>query len=364
MRHWCAVLATLAVVADWSASWAQDSTSRRKDAPYAAASTSAGQLVDESREAFLRSLLPLSDHLEHLSVIYEAQGRAAYDSIARQTRGSYETNRSQPDAKQLEKAFRPVFQTRLDALQEAAQRLENFRQPASTGWEADVALARVALAQAQLDQAKFLGKKTAVIELTETEQQLAADHYWKRLSDARVGQASMPALVQAVALMNVAPEFRRDTLKDAADKTVIWADRGAGIGRKDAVTRAELDLAWLDGYRQRKDGSLKVNDAAWRESDQFAERLFEQRLEFLPKGTATLGDLSRTWMLRQQMHEIARDAQYKMPKGSIDQHDQNLKVLQDAAQATTDRRGRHAADVTFVTLLADLRTAEKELEAR
>jgi len=360
-----AILAAFLALAETSqaqdpAAGRQKVSRRSKDAPpYAAAAATSQQLREESHDSFVRGLLPLSDHLEHLGLVYEAEARHAYDTLQRQTKGTYESNRATRfDQKQLERTFRPVYQARLTALEDVVQRLEAFQQPASTGWEADVALAKVALNRAQLETARLLGMKGAVIELTEAEERLAAEHYWKRLEDARVGQASLPALVQAVSLLNISPEFRRNMLQSVAEQTVIWEMEGAGIGRSDAVTRAQLDLSWLDGYKERRDGSIKVNDAAWRESDQLAATLFEQRAELYPKGTATLGDLSRTWHLRQQMHQIADEAHYEMPKASVEQHNRNLALLKEAAGATTDRRGRAAADVTFVALLGDLKAAE------
>lgn len=327
---------------------------------WAAAAKSARQLRADSVDAFNRGLLPLTDHLEHLSAAYEAEGRAAYVGVLQQGRSGagYESNLPQISPQEQRRALQPILQARLSALQDAVDRLVEFRQPGAIGWEADVALAKFALNQAQLEIARLTGQRAQVAQFAAADQQLAAEHYWKRFADAEVGLASTPALIQAVSLLNVAPEIRRNFYREAVDQTVIWASVGAGIGRRDEVTRADLDLNWLNGYVKRNDGSLVVNDQSWRESDQLAQTLFRQRLEFYPKGTATLADLSRAWVLRQHMHHVAGEGQYRMPAASRDQQVQNLKTLQEAAAATVDRRGRNAADVTFVHLLAELKATE------
>jgi hypothetical protein len=325
------------------------------------AAKSAVQLREQSRESFLRGLLPLQDYLEHLSTAFEAEGRSAYETTLGQLRSTpgYESNKPpQLTVQQRQKTFEPVYQARLAALQEAVDRLVEFQQPASVGWEADVALSRFALVQAQTDAARVYGKPGDVLQLKAGEEQLAVEQYWKRWDDASVGLASTQQLVQAVSLLNVAPELRRNFLQNAENQTVIWASAGAGIGRQDAVTKASFDLTWLNGYTEGQDGKRVVNEQSWRESDQLVETLFQQQREFFPKGTATLGDLSRTWNLREQMHHVATDAKYKMPGASIEQHRQNLQLLQRTADGTTDRRGRHAADVTFVQVLAQLKAAE------
>jgi hypothetical protein len=327
----------------------------------AAAARSSRELREESVDSFNRSLLPLTDHLEHLSATYEAETRAAYEQALRQggTVGGYETNQPpQLSPQDQRKLLQPVLQARLGALQDAVNRLVEFRQPASVGWEADVALARFALNQAQLETARITGQRLPAAQFAAADQQLAADHYWKRLADANVGLASVPAVLQAVSLLNVAPEVRRNFYQRAADQTAVWASVGAGIGRPDAVTQADLDLNWLGAYSQRGQTQRTVNEQRWKESDQLAQTLFQQRLEFYPKGTATLGDLSRAWATRQHMHQIARDLNVPVPEASQHEQTRNLKTLQNAAAATIDRRGRHAADVTYVRLLAELKATE------
>jgi hypothetical protein len=318
--------------------------------------------MEHTRDSFRRGLISLPDHLDHLAAFYETQARSVafqMDQEARSQAG-YEANRPpRYDRRVLEKAYQPVFQARLAALGEAVRMLEEFNEPASKGWAADLALSRVALRQAQLDMARLTGSKGAMVALSREQQELAAEHYWLRLQDADLGLASLPDLVQAVSLLNVAPEFRRNLLKGASEQTVIWESVGAEIGRPDAATRARLDLSWLDGYRDNRKGEIQVNDAAWRQSDELAQSLFQQREAYYSKGTATIGDLSRTWELRQQMFRIAAEARYEIPAASRQQHRRNLESLTQLASAITDLRGRHAADVTFVRLLGNLSTAER-----
>lgn len=326
----------------------------------------AQMLRNDSIDSFRRGLLPLPDHLEHLSAVFDCEGRAAYDSALRATRSQpYESPAASErgeavavDRQRLVKAMQPVFEARIRALQDVLSRLEQFNQPAAVGWVADVALARLALRQAQLEAAQFLGDQGKIQALAAEEQRLAAEHYYRRLLDAEVGLASVPSLIHAVALLNVAPELKRSFYESAAVNTTLWNLKGAEIGRKDAVTQARLDLSWLNAYTRQKDGELEVDEQHWLESDRLAQTLFEQRLAWYPKGTATLADLSRSWRTRQQIHQIAREAGFKIPHASLDQHERNLQTLLRSAEAIRDLRGRAAADVRYVRVLSALNEAE------
>lgn len=324
-------------------------------------------LRNDSSDSFRRGLLPLVDHLEHLSAVFDCEGRAAYDTALRATRSQpqYESQatseRGEPptvDRQRLVKAMQPVFAARIQALQDALSRLEQFNQPAAIGWVADVALARLSLRQAQREAAEFLGDRGKIQALSAEEQRLAAEHYYRRLLDAEVGLASVPSLIHAVALLNVAPEFKRQFYESAAVNTTLWNLKGAEIGRKDAVTQARLDLSWLNAYSRQKDGEPVVDEQHWLESDRLAQTLFEQRSAWYPKGTATLADLSRTWRIRQHIHQIAREAGFKIPHASIDQHERNLQNLLRSAEAVQDLRGRAAADVRYVRVLSALNETE------
>jgi hypothetical protein len=325
-------------------------------------------LRTDSLDAFRRGLLPLPDHLEHLAAIFDAEGRAAWESVLRasgrgsnyEARPGYEKDTAPPiDRKLLIKAMQPVFEARIQVLRDAVARLEQFKQPAAIGWAGDVALARVALCQAQLEAARWLGDRGQVLALENEEQVLAAQHYAQRLFDERfLGVASVPTMIHAVSLLNIAPEFKRNFYESAAVETTLWNLAGAEIGRGDAVTLARLNVSWLSGYTQQADGTLVINERNWQESDQLAQRLFEQRLEWYPKGTATLADLSRSWQMRQQMHQIAREAGYEVPAASLEQHQRNLQVLVRSADAVRDLRGRAAADVRYVRVLSSLKAAE------
>src|SRR5581483_2848075 len=69
-------------------------TATKNSPSYAIAAEEARQLSAESRDVFLRGLMPLPDYLEHLSVIYEAQARNTLDKLNREARSKlgYESN--------------------------------------------------------------------------------------------------------------------------------------------------------------------------------------------------------------------------------------------------------------------------------
>ena len=98
--------------------------------------TTSRRLFDQSRDSFERGLMPLQDHLEQLSFATQLNLRLAGATNQRDVQRDWQA--------QLVRQLEGV-----------AGRLEQFRQPASAGWESDVLLARFSLAEARAQLAKF-----------------------------------------------------------------------------------------------------------------------------------------------------------------------------------------------------------------
>lgn len=294
------------------------------------------RLIDQSRDSFERSLMPLEDHLEQLSVATNLNVR-----LAKAT--------NQPDVERDWQA------QQVRQLEGVAVRLERFRQPASIGWQADVFLARFSLADAQARLAKSDGNPELAAAAQTRAAEFARQHWAKRLDDSGIGHASAMQVWRATSLLNGA-EGRpagtgRDVLKRAVDATERWNFLGAGIGRKDLREAFEYELARVD-LQESKPGSEAFAAKAQR-AETLLTHLHETTTQFQSKGTASLFDVATTWAERSELHSYLQSAgEGLVPKTWKQRRESDLRSLQQLAKNTTDRRGRHAADTTYVEVLA------------
>lgn len=304
----------------------------------------AAELRSESRRSFERGLMPLPDYLESLAVVEAAMLREVEVDVDARPWPAV-------NARDVDRALAP----RLNDLRAAVARLKAFRQPAAEGYTADLALAEYALRDAELQAAYVTGTTPAVPRLSAEREQAAVEHYRRRVFDYNyLGHASLPSLVAAAAMLNVAPQWKLQVRQSAVARTRDWSQAGAGIGRSDRVTSATLDLAVDEIHFQ--DSALSVDTRAelYRQADQFAQQLQAQQEQYFARGTASLSDLTRSWQWRWQLQSRALRQDIPVAETAQASLDAELATLKRRARQVTDLRGRMRADVLRVELLGEL----------
>jgi hypothetical protein len=299
----------------------------------------ATDLADRSARAFGRGLMPLDDYLDQASLVQWteqllADVRFAGDAVA-------------------------VQRNHLARMQTALDQLRQLNQPNAKRWEAD---AESQLANARQDA---LAGRHAALRRAEA----ALEHNRLRQRDADIGWASLQATSRASALavssalldssaVTVSGAEHRTYLAAVARQTAAWGRDGAGIGRADRVQESELavELADLDG--ELRSGRTDQAAQSMRLAARKVQDLFATQQEFHAKGTASLHDLSRTWLAWRELHELAADKPGVVDSEQLAERERARSVLMRLADQTVDRRGRHAADVTVVRLIEQMEGLE------
>jgi hypothetical protein len=87
-----------------------------------------------------------------------------------------------------------------------------------------------------------------------------------------------------------------------------------------------------------------------RRADRRIRDLFATQREFHRKGTASLYELSRTWLAWRELHEMGAGQPGLVDADQLAERQQARSTLSGLADQTLDQRGRHAADITVVRL--------------
>lgn len=294
------------------------------------------KLLDHSRDSFDRGLMPLADHLDQLSVATNLNLRLAGATQQREVQRDWQA--------QLVRQLEGV-----------TAQLERFQQPASIAWESDVLLARFSLASAQAQLAKFENKPELATAVQARATEFAKQHWAKRLDDSSVGHASAMQIWRATSLLNNA-EGRsaaadRNVLRQAIAATDRWNFLGAGIGRNDLREAFQYELARVD-LKDSKPGTATFTANA-QQAETLLVKLHETTMQFQSQGTASLYDVATTWRERSELHSQLKSAgEDYVPKDWQQRRETDFRSLQRLATNTTDRRGRNAADTTYVEVLA------------
>lgn len=294
------------------------------------------RLIAQSRDSFDRGLVPLVDHLDQFTLATGLNLRFA--SLQKNRETQLEWHRLQ-----------------VRNLEGVTTQLERFQQPASAGWAADVLLARLSLAQSQARLAAFEERTNAATTAQRTIIDLARQHWDKRLDDASIGHATPMQLWRAAGLVfsseNRPLEADRNFLIQAIQATDRWNLAGSGIGREDLRDAFRFELARVD-LMSAKPGTESFNVQAER-AETSAKKLFDAISQFQSKGTASLYDLASVWRQRQEMHSYIEEIRPEpVPSAWKQRRSNDLSQLTRLASQTADRRGRAAADVSYVELLA------------
>lgn len=307
--------------------------------------TTSRRLFDQSRDSFERGLMPLPDHLEQLSVATQLNLRLAGATNQRDVQRDWQA--------QLVRQLEGV-----------TGQLERFRQPASAGWESDVLLARFSLAEARAQLAKFDDKPELAAAVQSQAVELARQHWAKRLDDSSVGHTSAMQIWRATSLLNNAEgrsaATSRNVLQQAIEATDRWSFLGAGIGRNDLREAFQYEVARVD-LQESKPGT-QVFTANAQQAESLLVRLHETTTQYQSKGTASLYDVATTFRERTELHSFLQSAGGDVvPKSWQQRRAADFRNLQRLATDSTDRRGRNAADTTYVDVLA---LAEKTADVR
>lgn len=300
------------------------------------------RLIAQSRDSFNRGLVPLVDHLDQFSLAAGLNLRFATWQKNRETQQEW-------------------HRLQVRNLEGVTTQLERFQQPAAAGWAADVLLARLSLAQSQLQLATFEGRTNAAASAQLAIIDLARQHWDRRLDDATIGHAAPMQLWRAASLVfsseNRPLDADRNFLTQAIQATDRWNLAGSGLGREDLRDAFRFELARMD-LLSAKPGTESFNAQAQR-AEASAEKLFDTISQFQSKGTASMYDMASAWRQRQELHTFLEESlPGPVPADWKQRRSNDLTRLTRLATQTVDRRGRAAADVGYVELLA---LAEKAL---
>ena len=302
-------------------------------------------LMLQSRSAFERGLMSLPDYATQLAVATRIKTTLA----SRQND---------------ESAGIVAQQQRIQLLRRAAAQLVRFRQPAAKGWASDVALARLLVADAQVDLATA-GDNEAALTLANGQRQLLAQrHLHSRMADYEVGLASLPQLARAARYFvaprpdgrlpaDRSPAAERDAagyrerLQAIVSRTAELNRRGAGVGRVDHLLRAQAELQAAMLLLAPNDDDTARDTAISTVADAFDVQLRYQRT-----GTSSLFDVADQWWYRRTLRDPG--AVESPDETSLEQNrlQRDLGTLVGLASDTRDMRGRAAADVSFVRALS------------
>lgn len=296
-------------------------------------------LAQQSTETFERGLLPLEGYLEHLRFVTYVEQRAAAEQ-------------NQPQR------VIAAAQQHVDRLAHAAELLEEFRQPAAEGWEAQTLLAQAATAEAQANLAQLRGQKEQANLATQQFQDLAIRHLEAREFDTAVlGIGSLPTMAAAIELVarsNRVPDADgviRETRENVLLTTEHWHAAGAEIGRADQVQEAQIAAAKARGNWAVISGDMPQFAAAVAEAEVAARDLFDTRLEFYANGTASIADLTDALLVRNRLHQLASTQPELMTPEMDEVWKRDLHELVTLSDDIEDRRGRNTPDIQFVHLL-------------
>jgi len=310
----------------------------------------AERLLRQSESAFDRGLMSLPNYADQLNSALRLKVQLAAE------RGS---SRDRRDA----------IAEQVRMLQQAVGRLEEFNQPASKGWAADTAYAQQLAADAAVQLAREEGDEEAGLAARQKSAGLALRQFELRLADFRVGLATLPQMSRAAAKMTIdftlpspqAKEFEqamvsnltqyREALSDVSAQTDRLHQRGAGLGRIDRAEMAGYELARTTAILAQANGNSELAHAGMADAEVMAQQAFDAQLGFYEKGTASLFDLTSNWRSREISHQKSDLLGIAVSDQARQRQQDNLQELRRLADGLADRRGRNAADVTFVRAL-------------
>ncbi|MCA9014220.1 MAG: hypothetical protein KDA77_02700, partial [Planctomycetaceae bacterium] len=202
--------------------------------------THAGQLVDQSTDAFSRGLLSLSEYQLALNIGFETKLKAA-------------------EIRQIKKANITLLNEKQELFQRAVEQLQAFNQPAAQGWYGDLVHARLLLAQNQYEIANISQnvdlQRSALAQISK----LSNEYFAIRKVELDVGEADLSEFRRASRSVYVANQERQSLsgsdkndprslaeyvreLEEIQSEVEWMAERGAGLGRSDLLNLSQAHL--------------------------------------------------------------------------------------------------------------------------
>ncbi len=317
------------------------------------------RLVSQSRDAWLRGLMDQASYAAWLDVASTTQLRIA----------AHQGDRNRALL---------ALQEQVALWTEAASELEAFNQPASRGWEADLSHSRVMAFRAELRYSIAAGRQLTIYD-QQAYAQLAARHLDLRLQDFRTGTGTAASVLAAATMVDeqvVVPQQASESSGFSADFAVpdFRVDRPSAMRAALAEIRRPVHLETYPiaiSTRDLAEDRQAVRHAATfaafagtpsdvratknflTELEQQAEEISARQFARLQTGTATPGGMLREWW---QQESIAAGLQEDLSETAFHAgQTQRLQAIHQAAAATTDLRGRNAADVAAVEMLVAVR---------
>lgn len=291
------------------------------------------QLEQQSESAFLRGLMPLSDYLRYLNMAREAR-------------------LANPDLSSAEQ--QQAWEIYRGRIANVLPTLEQFRQPASANWAAEVELARFALLRTDERLASFAsGEPTpASGALTQAATQRLLS---QREFDYFLGIASVSDVAYArdrfLAAHETNLEDRIQLFERAISRMQSWNQQGAGIGRSDQLLELQVYHASLQLEQTLASGDAAAVETQLSRVQQMSHRHFQQTHEYVQQGTAPLHDLTRSLTIRQSLKTLQESLSPESTRQTDEQFERDWQALQRMAVSISDTRGRMAADLTAIHLL-------------
>ncbi|REJ95958.1 MAG: hypothetical protein DWQ34_05140 [Planctomycetota bacterium] len=247
-------------------------------------------------------------------------------------------------------------------LRDVVSHLESFNQPNSSGWRADLALARWALSDAEFRAAAAGGDEVAAARSGGRRAEFAREVFEFRTADAAIGLASPEAVLRAAAIVVASPSADSNANMRAqrqyfnladmnVEQTERWGLLGAGVGRVDRIEQARVhrDFALLRASLDNGEASISARLLARTEAQ--VQSAFADELRFFATGAASLYDVAETWRTWSDMHLSVAEVAELADLASTGEREEALDRLRLAADSISDLRGRHEADVLFVDVL-------------
>ena len=315
----------------------------------------AQRLVAQSREAWMRGLLDQPSYAAWLEIAATTQLQIA---------------QRQGDQERVIRTLRE----QASLWDEAAARLEEFNQPGSQGWQADLSHARAMAMREKMRHSIAVGRP-----LNDRDQQvytaLVAEHLELRRQDFHAGAGSAAGVLSAARLVDerlVVPEKENAasgdaspvriasfqvkspvTLRQALDEIhqpVFLETYPRAVSLRDHTEdRAEiLRASLLVGFLETPAGDRSA-ERFLTQLDHDAEEISTVQFERYQTGTATPGGMVRQWWLHETLAAAVGgdSAKSAFPKSQT----QRLRQIYQMSNSLQDRRGRNSADAAAAETL-------------
>ena len=298
--------------------------------------TNGSQLADRSFDSFNRGLMPLHDHLDQLQLVASSEFRLLPSDG---TGGAAVAVRHLARVRKVERALR------------------GLNEPNAAGYRADLLLAQAMVAQAEFDLASIQGEQAVAEFAAQRARILAERHLLERRFDSSLGLASLPTLVNAEMLTPAGAVRGRELLVQAVRTTRRWSQLGSGLGRPDKVAEAEFELARFDFFVAFDSEEQNVG-RSFQVASRAAQRMLDRKIEYYRTGTASLYEIARTWQHMRELVEYAASTESGVTQETVDRSRANLNRIIQLARTKSDKRGRIAADLAYVSLINEIATAK------